>query len=68
MFFALIIVFMVLRAMNPWRWHRPWGMWHRPLGGMFWGGPGMGRRPPMHGPGFGPGMGFGPGGGFGRRF
>ena len=58
--FTLLILFLILRAMNPWRWYRPWGMWgmwRRPRG-MFFGGPFCGPRPPMGG--FGPGLrGFG---------
>ncbi len=55
---TLIILFFILRMMNPWRWHRPRGM--------FWGGPRMWHRPPMHG--FGPHMwGPPPMGGFGSR-
>ena len=51
--FTLILLVLVLRLFSPWRRYRRWGMfWGMP--GMFWGMPGMWRRPPMHGPGFGP--------------
>ena len=43
---TLILIVLFLRML------RPWGWYHRPFG--FWGMPGMWRRPPMHGPGFGP--------------
>ena len=57
---TLLIVLFALRMMNPWRWHRPWGM--------FRGMPGMWRCPLMGG--FGRGPGFIPmgGRGAGRRF
>ena len=43
---TLILIVLFLRMLRPWVWY------HRPFG--FWGMPGMWRRPPMHGPGFGP--------------